>query len=146
MKFKNLLKHNINIDALINELDIKATHSSGKGGQNVNKVSTKIVLIFDLTKSVIISRGIKEELRESLKKKLTKNGQIHIQSSAERSQFLNKQHAIYKFLNLLDVMLEPRIERIATKPTKGSVEKRIIEKNIKSEKKQLRKISKQDIE
>ena len=146
MKFENLSKHYINIDYLIDELEIKATHSSGKGGQNVNKVSTKIVLIFELKKSSVLVPELKAILELKLKKRLTKNGEIHISSSQERSQYLNKKLAINKFLSLIDKSLETVENRIATKPTKNSVEKRLSNKLKRSEKKQFRIIKQKDID
>lgn len=143
MKFENLDKNRINIDQLLDEIVLKATHSSGKGGQNVNKVSTKIVLTFDIDNSKVLKHEIKLRLKEKLK--LIKENRIQMTSSRERSQYLNKKLIINKLLTLLNSVLETFVNRNKTTPSKKSVEKRLTNKLKTAKKKELRKIKSIDL-
>jgi ribosome-associated protein len=146
MKYENLIKFNIEIDQLLSEITLKAVHSSGKGGQNVNKVASKVILTFNLLESTVMSLEIINELKIRLKTRLTKNNEIHLTSSKERSQYLNKQLVIKKFLNLINENIEPFTVRIKTKPNNKSVEKRLKDKLQISKLKKIRKPLKNEIE
>jgi ribosome-associated protein len=125
-------------EKLINELHFQATRSSGKGGQNVNKVSSKIILSFNIPDSVVLNDEQKFILKSSYPNRITNSGILHISSSKERSQYMNKKNAIDKFLKLLEQAFLPQEERIATKPTKSSIENRLKVKAKKSGIKQTR--------
>ena len=120
------------------ELHLEFTKASGKGGQNVNKRSTKVQLHWNIGFSKVIDETQKETIRKVLKERVTQNDEVIITAQEERSQDQNKEIAIEKLHNLLEEILKPQKERIPTKPTKGSVEKRIKEKKETSEKKQYR--------
>jgi ribosome-associated protein len=137
----NLKICNINIDELIDELEFKTTRSSGKGGQNVNKVSTKVILIFNLSKSRVLSQEHKRFILNNIEKRVHKDGCLHISSSKSRSQFDNKKDTIERFTNLINNSLEKKVKRIETKPTKKSVAKRKTDKEKLAAKKQSRKLS-----
>lgn len=127
-------------EKIIYEMHFQATRSSGKGGQNVNKVSSKIILSFDLINSVTLNEVQRELFIEYLGNRVTKKGTLHISSSKERSQYMNKKNSIEKFFRLLEQALIPKEERIATKPSKSSKEKRLKDKAFRAEKKGGRKI------
>ncbi len=146
MKYENLIKFNIEIDQLLSEITLKAVHSSGKGGQNVNKVASKVILTFNLLESTVIPFEIINELKKRLKTRLTKNNEIHLTSSKERSQYLNKQLVIKKFLNLINKNIEPFTVRIKTNPNNKSIEKRLKDKLQISKQKKIRKPPKFDLE
>lgn len=121
------------------EVKIKAVRSSGKGGQNVNKVSSKIELIFDVKNSILLTEEQKQII---LKKNITdKNGYIRITSQTSRSQYLNKEDALEKLVRLIKNSVKKPRKRIKTKPTKISKEDRLKQKKIISEKKKLRQLN-----
>ena len=120
------------------ELTFKTSRSSGKGGQNVNKVSSKVELNFDVAKSELLSEEKKVLIFRKLHKKINKAGILQIVVQSERSQLQNKEIAVKKFYGLILECFKEKKKRIATKPGKASKEKRIQAKKIKSEKKKLR--------
>lgn len=126
-------------DLIINELGFKAVRSSGSGGQNVNKVSTKVELRFDVDQSEYLTHEEKERLKNKLKNRISSDGILIITSDTERTQLRNKKNAIAIFFELIEKALKKPKKRKKTKPTKASKEKRLKEKKIQSEKKQLRK-------
>lgn len=121
-----------------NELQFQASRSGGKGGQNVNKVSTKIELNFDVPNSKLLGDEDKNILKVKLKNKLDKNGILKIVSQSERSQYLNKLDAIKKFYNLIEKAFKKEKIRRKTNPSKTSKEERLISKKIESRKKSYR--------
>jgi len=123
------------LQALENELVIDFVRSGGAGGQNVNKVSTKAKLRFNVDSSKIFSPEEKELIKTYLKNRLTKEGEIILESQEERSQLSNKERAIERLKKLIGETLTPEKERVATKPTRGSKEKRLENKKILSKKK-----------
>lgn len=123
---------------LLAEVSFKASRSSGKGGQNVNKVSTRIELLFPVADSLYLSDEEKSKLLNRLKTKISDEGILRVVASEDRSQLANKKIAIEKFLKLIANGLKERIKRIGTKPTKASKRKRIETKKKTSEKKKLR--------
>lgn len=121
------------------ELKFQASRSSGKGGQNVNKVSTKIELIFDVYNSILLSGEEKNTLIMKLKNKIDKNGVMKITAQNERSQYLNKQNAVKKFYSILEHALKKEKIRRKTSPTEVSRVERLNFKKIISEKKSDRR-------
>ena len=120
------------------ELRFQASRSGGKGGQNVNKVSTKIELNFNIPNSKLLDDEEKNILAVKLKNKLDKNGILKIVSQSERSQYLNKLDAIKKFYNLIEKAFKREKIRHKTNPSKTSKEERLISKKIESQKKSAR--------
>jgi ribosome-associated protein len=121
------------------ELVFTASRSSGPGGQHVNKVSTKVELRFNIPESKILSEEQKQILLVKLKHKLTSEGDLIILSQETRSQLKNREIALDKFNVLIQKALRPPRQRIKTKPTAGSKEKRVEQKKLRSGKKQNRK-------
>ena len=121
-----------------NELIFKTSRSSGPGGQNVNKVSTKVELRFHINNSENLTEHEKEILLQKLNNKINSDGFLILVSQSERSQILNKEKVIDKFYNLIEKSLTSKKPRKQTKPTQSSIEKRLQEKRIVSEKKILR--------
>jgi ribosome-associated protein len=125
----------MNKDNIIKELQFKAVRSSGAGGQHVNKVSTKIELVFDVYNSKSLDDTEKEKVYLKLKNRLTKGYVLLLQCDESRSQFKNKELAIKRFLKLLENALKEPKKRRATKPTKSAIEKRLKGKKKAAEKK-----------
>jgi ribosome-associated protein len=121
------------------EFHFRNSRSSGPGGQNVNKVSTKVELRFNLLSSQILTVDEKERLAFKLKKKLNNQGDLIIVSQSERSQYKNKQKAISKFYLLIEKSLTPVKIRKATKPSTSSKAKRVDKKRIRAGQKSLRR-------
>ena len=127
------------MENLIKELKFKAVRSSGAGGQHVNKVSSKVELIFDLLNSSEFSEDEKELLQKNLKTKLTKEGVLLLQCDESRSQHKNKEIAKNRFIEIITKGLIVPKKRKTTKPSKASVKKRLDSKKKISEKKTSRK-------
>jgi ribosome-associated protein len=120
------------------ELDFTTSRSSGPGGQNVNKVNTKVTLRFDIDASQQLNEQEKDTLKEQLANKISNDAVLIIASEATRSQLKNKEDTISKFYGLLKKTFQVRKKRKRTKPGKSAIEKRLKEKQKQSEKKQYR--------
>lgn len=129
----------MDIEKVISELSFKAVRSSGAGGQNVNKVSSKVVLSFDLNNSESLSKEEKLFLLENLKTKLTSEGILILNCDEDRSQLKNKEIVTKRFLKIIQNALIIPKERKLTKIPRSVIEKRIKEKRTNSEIKQNRK-------
>ena len=123
----------------IPELTFSASRSSGPGGQNVNKVNTKVELRFKVMNSALLEQKEKDLLMKKLANRITAEGELVLVSQSERTQLKNKEAVIGKFYRLLTRALTPRKKRKLTKPSPESVEKRLEEKRIRSERKKQRK-------
>lgn len=129
----------MNFDFLISEVNLKAVRSSGSGGQNVNKVSTKVELQFDLINSSALSEEQKELLQQNLKSRLTKDGVLILQCDESRSQLQNKKLILERFKALIEKGLEKKKERKLTKIPKAIKRKRLENKKRQSNRKTSRK-------
>ena len=121
------------------EMHFSASRSSGPGGQNVNKVNTKVELRFHVASSLLLSDEEKILILEKLAKKINSEGELILVSQTERSQIKNKEKVIEKFYSLLIRALTPRKKRKPTKPSLASKEERLEEKRKLSEKKERRR-------
>ncbi len=110
---------------IVKELWFTAARSGGKGGQNVNKVATKIELFFDVTNSLCLTDEQKELVSKKLKNKINEEGVLHLSEDRDRSQLKNKQMAVLKFVELLEKAFEKPKPRKPSKPSKASKVKRI---------------------
>jgi len=128
----------INAKLLTSELSFSASRSDGPGGQNVNKVSSKITLRWDLNNSAILTEDEKHLLLQKFSARLTKDGILLLSSREHRSQLQNKEEVIGKLDELLVKAFEKKKVRKATKRSKSSQEKRIRGKKMQGEKKQWR--------
>jgi ribosome-associated protein len=118
---------------IIKEIRFKASLSGGKGGQNVNKVSTKIELYWKPTESYLLTEDQKSKVISKLQNKLSQEGELRIVAEEERSQLRNKERAINKFFELLASCFREKKTRRPTRKTKGSNERRLGSKTKKKE-------------
>lgn len=134
------------MESLHRELKFRTARSSGSGGQNVNKVSTKVELLFDVVHSQLLTEEQKELILERLSNRITQEGVLQIASEASRSQLQNKNTAIKKFNQLIFKALQPVKERAEVKAYTADKRKRLQAKKQTSEKKAARRkvISRQD--
>jgi ribosome-associated protein len=126
-------------EKIISELSFKAVRSSGAGGQNVNKVSSKIVLTFDLNASEALSEEEKLLLQTNIVSRLTSENILILNCDEDRSQLKNKEIVIKRFLEIVKKGLYVPKVRKATKVPKSVIKKRIKDKKNISEIKQSRK-------
>ncbi|WP_395803373.1 alternative ribosome rescue aminoacyl-tRNA hydrolase ArfB [Daejeonella sp.] len=125
---------------ILKELTFKTSRSGGKGGQHVNKVSTKVELNFDLKSTSLFTDEEKVRLFLKLANRINSDGILQIITEEERSQIKNKERSIQKLLILLKTALFiPKIRK-ASKPKKSAIEKRLKSKQITS----LKKISRRN--
>ncbi|HYH55991.1 MAG TPA: alternative ribosome rescue aminoacyl-tRNA hydrolase ArfB [Anseongella sp.] len=133
------MAHLVNDEEIAREVRFKTSRSSGKGGQNVNKVATRAEAYLDIPDSSCFTPGQKELLLEKLASRISHAGILQVTSEEERSQLMNKEKALKKMLALLKKALRPVKPRKATKPSRASVEKRLQEKTLRSIKKETRR-------
>ena len=132
------MQRTILASTLGNEIIFSASRSSGAGGQNVNKVNTKVTLKFDVKNSQHLTEEEKEILLKKLSTRLTNDGVLILSSQEKRSQLQNKEAVVLKFEKIIAKAFEKKKARRATKPSKGAVQERIKQKKQRSEKKQWR--------
>jgi len=121
------------------ELEWKAARSSGPGGQNVNRVATKVELRFDLAGTRVLDAATRARLRRSAKARLDADGRLVITSQSTRSQAQNLEIAREKLAELIRAALVAPKRRKATRPTRASKERRLNAKRKTSDKKQTRR-------
>ena len=126
-------------EILLSELKFKAVRSSGAGGQNVNKVSSKVVLSFDLFNSLGLNQEEKELLKTKISTKLTQENILILTSEEDRSQLKNKEVVVKKFLKVIENGLKIPKQRKETKIPRAFKEKRLQEKKSTASIKENRK-------
>jgi len=121
------------------EFKYTASRSSGPGGQNVNKVNTRVELRFSVSQSVVFNKRQQSLLLQKLSNRINANDELIITSESERSQWRNKENVKNLFFRLVEAALTPPKKRIKTKPTASSRLKRLQKKKQLAEKKVRRK-------
>lgn len=129
----------MNTEQILKELDYKAVRSSGAGGQNVNKVSSKVVLSFNLPDSNALIEEEKTLASVRLASKLTNEGVLILQCDEDRSQLRNKDIVTKRFLAVMENALKEDKPRKPTRIPRSVIKKRIEGKRRQAEKKQSRR-------
>lgn len=120
------------------QLTFSFTRSGGPGGQNVNKVNTRVTLWFDLETTSLLTDDEKRMIRARIGGRITNDGRVHIVSMRHRTQLANRKAAVERFYELLAAALRPRTIRKATKVPRRSRERRLWEKKSAGERKRSR--------
>lgn len=128
----------IQAQQLSSELVFTTSRSGGPGGQNVNKVSSKVTLRWAVANSAVLTEEQRQMLLTRLRSRLTTEGELLLSSQESRSQAENKALVIEKLNHLLVQAFTPRKARKSTKPTKASKKRRVEAKKRHSEKKKWR--------
>ena len=129
----------INLEELKKEVAFKTSRSGGSGGQNVNKVETKVTLLWDVINSKIFSSLQKDLIQSKLAHRIYAEGLLQLEVSESRSQLANKEIAVERLFDLLVKALTPTKKRIPTKIPRAKVLARLDRKTKQSEKKSNRR-------
>ncbi len=121
-----------------NEISFTASRSGGPGGQNVNKVSSRVTLLFNVTESAALSEEQKHRILAELATRINKDGLLRIVSQRTRSQDNNRTDAIERFAELLRRALTPKRLRIKTRVSAAAKERRLDKKKKRTVIKQAR--------
>lgn len=129
------------IDQLLSEVEYRYSRSSGPGGQNVNKVSTQVELLFCVDESLILTENQKSIISIKLKNRINAEGILSLKCGETRSQYKNKEIVGERFIELIEESLKPIKKRKPTKPSKSATERRLTDKKILSDKKKNRRLN-----
>ncbi len=124
---------------LVKSLSFKTSRSGGKGGQNVNKVSSKVELILHIASAEFFTSEEKILLAERLANRIDAEGNLHVVSQEDRSQLVNKEQSIIKLIALLKTSLHVDKKRKPTRTPKSVILKRKSDKQSIAVKKENRK-------
>lgn len=121
------------------EVFFQTARSGGKGGQNVNKVETMAEAYWPVATSAFFTQEQKELILQKLANRINADGLLLVKSQESRSQLTNKKTALEKMLVLVNTAIVKAKKRIASKPSKAMVQKRIDSKKLQGEKKMRRR-------
>jgi ribosome-associated protein len=128
----------ITAEFLYSELEFSTARSSGPGGQNVNKVNSKVILRWNIKNSALLIADEKELLLQKLSSRLTTEGELLLSVQDKRSQIQNKEEVLDKLDVLLKQAFFKKKKRKPTKPSRSSRQSRLDKKKKHSDKKKFR--------
>ncbi|HLE83214.1 MAG TPA: alternative ribosome rescue aminoacyl-tRNA hydrolase ArfB [Thermoanaerobaculia bacterium] len=120
------------------ELELRTSRSAGPGGQNVNKLETRVTVRFDVTGSPSLTDDQRRRIQERLGTRISKAGVLQVSSQRHRTQAANREAAVARLAGLLAVALEPEAERKPTRMPKAAKRRRLEEKRRRGRLKQER--------
>ena len=123
------------------EIQWSSARSSGPGGQNVNKVSSKAILRWNLSKSALLDDESRANFLKLYPSHCTKDGDVLVMSQKTRDLLKNKEDALGRLLKMLEKAAKKPKRRIPTKPTRGSIERRLETKKRNAQRKESRRVS-----
>ncbi len=125
----------------LSEIHFQFSRSGGPGGQNVNRISSKVELRFDIKHSPSLTDEQRDILLHSFAKRIDSRGIFHLSGQESRSQWMNRQKVLERFRNILAHALTPRKKRTRTAPPSSSREKRLEAKKHRGAQKRSRRVS-----
>ena len=133
-----MLPRGLQSDDLAPWITVTFDRGGGPGGQHVNKVSTRVTLLFDFLACDLLTPLEKDRIREKLVNRLSADGRVRIVADEERSQFANREAAAARLQKIISMALHVPRDRRPTRPTAGSRRRRLEDKKRRSETKQRR--------
>lgn len=129
----------IDLDQLQKEVVFKTTRSSGAGGQHINKVETRVTLLWNVSESPLFLAEEKAVIASRLSNRIQADGYLQLSSSESRSQLTNKENVLQKLAELIEMALQPIKKRIPTKIPRAKLLKRMDRKKKHAAKKTERR-------